>query len=242
VSTLPDFVIPGAQKSGTTALKINLEAHPDVFFPPECGAEVHFFDKNWSHGIEWYEGLYEGQKHKIKGDKTPVYMYLPAYVERMAQVLPPSTKIIVCLRNPVDRAISQFEHHRRNGAPLEFEEYLNREQMMVEFGQEPDATTAPTDFLRRGIYGPQIERLYQHFDREQVLFVITERMYRRTEAETNRVLAFLGLDPVTLPDPHRKRRDYDTGADLRRAMARFFALDIKRTFDLIGFEVEEWMR
>jgi hypothetical protein len=238
---LPDFVIPGCQYCGTATLQHNLALHPDVWFPD--GDEMQFFNTHWDKGRSWYADLYQkGPSNARKGDRTYVLTYLPQYAARMASTLPRSTKIILCLRNPVDRAIAHFEGYRqRSGADQPIEYYLERELAEIERNRHPTPETAPTDFIRRGMYFAQIRRMQKHFN--DVHIVIAEQLYDRACKVTFETLDFLGLSPYSLTwlQPHQQRHEqYDVAFETRRMLADLYALEIERVFNLIGYEVEEW--
>jgi len=120
---LPDFLIIGVQKSGTTWLARMLRQHPDVHMP---GNEVHYFDKvhNYKKGEEWYRGHFTGAERKqAVGEKTPDYIWAygdgveghdPDVHKNVYETLP-EAKLIVLLRNPVDRAVSATKHIIRSG-------------------------------------------------------------------------------------------------------------------------------
>jgi len=110
---LPNLLIVGPPKSGTTALRNILNQHPDVFTVPK---EIHFFDENFKKGIEWYEKFFDGWKgEKIVTEKTPAYFYDRDAPERVKKILP-NVKLIFIFRNPVRRAYSHYWHNVRIGA------------------------------------------------------------------------------------------------------------------------------
>ena len=106
----PAFYVAGAQKAGTTSLAADMAAHPDLFIPHE--KECHFFTAH-ADDASWYSRKFSGAKdHQICGDCTPYYLFHP-FAAKWMQELTPGAKIIVLLRNPVDRAISHFWHARQ---------------------------------------------------------------------------------------------------------------------------------
>src|SRR5947208_14127778 len=101
---LPDFLIVGAMKAGTTSLAAWLRAHPDVFMPPQ--KEIHFFDAQWERGVPWYADQFAGAPEgALVGEATPAYMVTTAFLDRMASVVP-NARLLVVLREPVARAWS----------------------------------------------------------------------------------------------------------------------------------------
>ena len=112
---LPNFVIIGAQKSGTTSLSYYLQEHPEIYVYPK---EIHFFDDRdgtYEHGLEFYSGFFaESQGAKAIGECTPCYIYAEQPPERMYEAIP-NAKLILIARNPVDRAYSNYWKNIKNG-------------------------------------------------------------------------------------------------------------------------------
>src|SRR5437879_3262477 len=97
---LPDLLIVGAMKAGTTSLAAWLRAHPQVFMTEE--KELHFFDARWARGVDWYHEQFAAAPETVlAGEATPAYMVRPVFIERMASVVP-GARLLVMLRNPVD--------------------------------------------------------------------------------------------------------------------------------------------
>src|SRR5689334_8975756 len=116
---LPDFIIIGAQKGGTTSLYNYLIEHPLI--KSARRKEVHYFDRNFHKGVSWYKAFFPTSLEKyyaenilkkdfITGEGSPEYLFYPHCAEKAVRVLP-QAKIIALLRNPVDRAYSQYRHN-----------------------------------------------------------------------------------------------------------------------------------
>src|SRR3712207_6690007 len=104
---LPDFVIIGTQRGGTTSLYHYLSKHPEVL--PALRKEIHFFDLNFDRGLDWYLAHFARQDQPgLVGEASPLYMFHRDVPERVRRVLP-NAKFIALLRNPVDRAYSQYQ-------------------------------------------------------------------------------------------------------------------------------------
>ncbi len=149
---LPDFVIIGAQKSGTTSLYDFVIRHPEI--APALKKEMHYFSINYKFGEQWYRSNFPtnlsrryftkktGQK-LLSGEASPSYLFYPTVPSRMKKVLP-DVKLIVILRNPVDRAYSQYHHSRRKGREtLSFEKAIELEEerrveIMKQMSTDPD--------------------------------------------------------------------------------------------------------
>lgn len=195
---LPDFLIIGAMKAGTTSLAKYLKSHPDVFMARE--KEVHFFDLNHEQGLEWYAAHFAAARAQQKiGEATPIYMYDPATFERLANALP-ETKLITVLRNPVDRAYSHYWHQveHRGEETLLFEAALAAEPDRLARSKGFEA--AQWAYVARGRYAEQLERVFRRYPREQVLVLRFEDLIDRTVETLRRVCRHIGVDETFVPE------------------------------------------
>ena len=211
--TLPDFIIIGAQKCGTTFLYHLLCQHPYV--DAATRKEVHYFDMRFEKGIGWYRARFprprevEGRR-VITGEASPYYLYHPHAARRAAEAVP-QAKLIVLLRDPVDRAFSDYHDKvRQGGERLTFEEAIEAEESRLRGEREKmlaDESYASRNYrafsyLSRGIYVDQLQTWLEFFDREQMLVLKSEDMFSNTSDTLKRVLNFLNLpdwEPDTLP-------------------------------------------
>ncbi|XP_008555008.1 heparan sulfate glucosamine 3-O-sulfotransferase 6 [Microplitis demolitor] len=183
---LPSALIIGVKKGGTRALLEFLRLHPDI---RAAGSEIHFFDHHYSKGFHWYRHrmppTLEGQ---LTMEKTPSYFVTPE-VPRRVQHMNPGTKLIVVVRDPVTRAISDYTQVKSKRPELpKFEEraFINGSNIV-------DTNWAP---LRIGVYARYLERWLQYFPLSQLLFVSGERLIADPVIEITRVQDFLGLKRV----------------------------------------------
>jgi hypothetical protein len=230
-SWAPDFLIIGAQKSGTTALFSYLNQHPLTRNAP---GEVHYFDLQYQQGESWYKKRFPEKPTSdyVSGDKSPYYMLHPLVPQRAAQDYP-NLKIIVVLRNPVDRAYSQYWMNRRTGdEKLSFEEAIAAEESRLK-GEEEKLLAEPTyrsknyqvfSYLHRGHYAEQIERWTAHFPEEQFFFVYASELRERPQEIMNALFAFLGLPAHTLnlSSQYRKTDYPPMNPETRRALEAYF--------------------
>ncbi|XP_072275168.1 uncharacterized protein [Pyxicephalus adspersus] len=189
---LPQAIIIGVKKGGTRALLEALRAHPDV---RAVGVEPHFFDRNYEKGLEWYRDLMprtiEGQ---ITMEKTPSYFVTneaPQRIHSMAK----DTKLIVVVRNPVTRAISDYTQTLSKKPEIPTFEVLafkNRTLGLID---------ASWSALRIGIYALHLESWMQYFPLSQILFVSGERLITNPAEELAKVQDFLGLQRI-ITDKH----------------------------------------
>ena len=244
---LPDFVILGAQKCGTTRLYNLLAQHPN--FEPGAKKEAHYFDrsKNLGRGIEWYRGLFpapgrrDGQA-SITGEKTPNYLFHPRVPKRMSQVLP-GARLIALLRNPVDRAYSHYHHLARSGREERgFEEAVEAELAALAGGADAPADggdrpgRSPAGLLARGIYADQLARWRRFFPEEQMLVIRGEDFFADTNKTLEEVQDFLGLPRRPIEShPRRSRTRYEPmDPATRRRLEGFFEPHNRRLYDLLG--------
>lgn len=254
IRLLPDFIIIGAQKSGTTSLYQYLGQHPYV--APSLEKEVHFFDANFGQGLNWYRAHFASIFYKyyvnnlrghelITGEASPYYVFYPHAPRRIFETLP-QVKLIVLLRNPVDRAYSHYFHQVRRGREtLTFEEALKAEPERL--SGEVERILADEhylsynhvhfSYLARGIYVDQLEAWFKFFPREQMLILSSEDFFAQPSTTYRQVLEFLGLPAWKLPEYRRRNvghyRDRIDPAT-RKYLVQFFAPHNQRLFDLLG--------
>jgi hypothetical protein len=199
----PDFIIVGAQKSGTGSLRTYMTQHPQVVWSKEN--EVHFFDLYFKKGTKWYQNQFPKppSSDHILGEKSPYYMIHPLVPERVF-TLYPKVKIIMILRNPVKRAYSHYQFNLRNKVEnFSFEEAIDAESKRLE-GEEKKLMKHSSyysknfkrySYLRRGVYVDQIQRWLDYFPREQILILTLDDLIKDPHHVMNETFAFLGLPP-----------------------------------------------
>lgn len=193
-----DFLVCGTQKGGTTALFHYLKLHPEVFLPQV--KEIHFFDNDinfltQSPNYDEYHHHFQPQEHhRIIGEVTPIYMYWMDAPRRI-WVYNPKIKIILILRNPIERAYSQWKMEcDRNVECLSFWDALQAEVYRLKASQP--SQNREFSYLDRGFYCVQINRIWSYFDRNQVLILKNEDL-RNSPCDTmNRIFKFLGVNPL----------------------------------------------
>ena len=249
--TLPDFVIIGAQRCGTTSLYNYLVEHPDV--APAFIKETHFFDLYFGRGLNWYRAYFPilsglswkepgagwlgrilpglswkehgpatagvRQRRLLTGESTPYYLFHPHAPQRVWEAVP-GAKLILLLRNPVDRAYSHYHHEVRMGAEEgSFEEAIEREEKslasetarLVEDEGYRSFTHMHHSYLARGIYVDQIQRWTELFGRDRILILKSEDFYGDPSASLEQVLHFLGLPVPALACPEQSDREGKAG-------------------------------
>lgn len=204
---LPDFLLIGAQRSGTTSLFNALATHPQV--SASVPKEVHYFDLNYERGLDWYMRHFPeypwksyGPRHKW-GEASPYYLFHPLVPARVKETAP-DAKLIVMLRNPIDRAYSDYQfQHKLGYIELTFEQALAAERELAaeeearlrEHPQYVSPAHRRLACVSRGMYALQLARWYDQFSRDQVLVLPAERFFLDMEAALASVLEFLDLPP-----------------------------------------------
>ncbi len=192
----PDFLIAGAMRSGTTSLHHWLRGHPGVVM--SVPKEVHYFDVNYERGRDWYHSHFPAAGHEeLLGESTPEYLFLPAARARMCSDLP-RARIVVTLRDPVERAWSHYSMLAARGREtLSFAEALDAEEERL---RHP-ASWSRYGYAAKGLYADQLSDLFDRVGRDRVLVLLFERDIVARPADAFRELCtFLGLDEsVTVP-------------------------------------------
>lgn len=250
---LPDFIIVGAQKAGTTFLYHVLSQHPDVLAASE--KEVHYFDdpQNFRRGENWYRAHFPLQKSLerrrqstertiLTGEASPYYLAHPMSAPRAAQLVP-QAKLIVLLRNPTERAYSHFGHNKARET-LSFEDALADEDERLSneaelLNSEPfySENHRLFSYRARGIYLPQIQHWEEFFPRAQMLILPSEGLFRQTSQNLESVFAFLNLAPRQPRDlaPQNEGRSKEKMKPATHdALQHFFAPHNQRLYEHLG--------
>jgi hypothetical protein len=244
--SLPDFVVIGAQRAGSTSLFDYLGRHPRVV--PPSHKEIHFFDQNFFRGERWYRSHFPPALRVRAvsgrtGEASPYYLFHPEAPAR-AHATVPDARLVVLLRNPVDRAYSHYQLAVRGGhEQLPFDEAVKRESERL--AGEAEKLADPThksaahrhlSYVARGLYAEQLERWLAFFPREQLLVLRSEDLFANPEAVFAETVAFLGLPPVELEDyPHRNPGGYENlPAETREWLEDYFREPNRRLYELLG--------
>jgi hypothetical protein len=196
---LPDFVIIGGMRCGSTALFDWISRHPDVRGPHP--KEIHFFDVNFHRGVGWYRSFFP---RRVAGRKTleasPSYLAHVGAPRRAASVLP-EARLIALLREPAERAWSHYRFRRSRGQEDRSFSAAIREELAAPMvsGMESFAAPGAIPYLLAGMYAAQLDRWFEAYDRDRVLVLFSDRMFDEPEAVLQRIEAFTGLAEVEIP-------------------------------------------
>jgi hypothetical protein len=232
--TLPDFVVIGAPKCGTTFFYNLLVRHQHV--EPAACKEPNYFDLLFDEGTEWYRHCFprprrKGGRETITGEATPSYLYDPRVPERMAEVIP-QARLIALLRNPVDRTYSAYYHRMRSGKETRtFEESIEAALDGPHYGH-----------LSRAIYVDHLLHWSKFYSDEQMLVLKSEDFFERPREILKRVLDFLDL-PDWEPEASegldkRNKGGYERKMDpaIRLRLTEFFEPHNRRLYDHLGVD------
>jgi hypothetical protein len=244
---LPGAIVIGTQKGGTSSMFRYLLQHPQ--YHGAINKEVHFFDYRYDKGLAWYRAMFPLRSRlpegSVTGEASPFYLYHPLVPARMAASLP-EVKLIVLLRDPVDRAFSHYYHNVRRGrSQLPVLEAFDREQELI--GPEKARLARGEDFrphnfryfayTERGLYADQLERWFRHFPREQFFIRNSEEFYTGGQAFMREVFDFLGIDPdyrISDFTPGNVGIERTEDPALRARLEAYFAPHNRRLEALLG--------
>jgi hypothetical protein len=261
--TVPDFLIAGAQRCGTTSLYRMLVQHPAVV-PPAFHKGIHYFDTagHFARGFDWYRGHFplnatiarrtaRWGSRALTGEASPYYVFHPLAAGRIAEALP-HVKVIVLLRDPVERAYSAHKQEVARGFENElFERALELEQ--VRLAGETDRIVAdPTyqsfahqhhAYVARGEYAGQLERLFGAVGRDRVLVLDVDELMGEDRLHWRSLLEFLDLSAWGPPRITRAnaRPSAPMSASVRQRLTEHFASHDERLAALLG-QVPPWRR
>ena len=242
--SLPDFLIIGARKAGTTSLYNLLSRHPHV--EPAVTKELHYFDVLFDEeDVEWYRRGFPEPKRKdgrwtITGEATPYSAHLRA-PERAAKVVP-EARLIALLRNPVDRAYSDYQQVARLGRePRTFEEAIGAKEGRSFAPENGGGLDDGCAYLSRGVYVDQLLRWSRFYPREQLLVLKSEDFFENILDTTQLVLDFLGQaawKPEVAGSPRKRNKGKYGEMDpaTRRRLEEYFEPHNRRLYDYLGVD------
>ena len=251
---LPKLIIIGAQKSGTTAIHAALMQHPRVMpaIHPETGEivkEVQFFAYRYEKGLDWYESHFpippEDFGPVTYTESTPCYFCDGRAPKRLAQTIN-DVRLIVTLRDPVERAYSHFNHYsqivdksqkwdwKRPGGSF-------HENILAEFENPYENWYG---LVKRGYYDEQFERYLCFFPRDQIHVMIMERWSLDPDAAMSELLEFAELEPCEVPFHRIHARPYDQelmDSATESLLREHYRPHVQRLGEILGDPIKEWL-
>lgn len=252
VKILPDFLIIGCAKGGTTSLYYYLIQHSNI--ASASGKELWFFDTNFKRGLIWYRSnfptvffkYYEKIIHHqkiITGEASTNYIFHPLAAKRTYSVLP-DAKIILLLRNPIDRAYSSWAMHVRRGTEkLSFEEAIKQEEERIAGEEQKILENEYYDsfklmhysYLKRGIYIEQIKKWMKLFPKNRFLIIKTEDFKLNTKKTMSEIFDFLEVPNF---DVNQKRENVgkytEMNPETRNLLIEYFKPHNKKLYKYLG--------
>lgn len=186
--TLPNFLFLGPDKSGSTWLQNVLSSHPEVHLTP--AKDTYFFDREFGRGLHWYERHFRGATtdHRVVGEICHDYLFSDVAADRIAELLP-NARLMVCLREPTERAFSSYLNLTRHG---------------LYSGSFEDALDAVPELVNNGRYGVHLQRYLDRFDRDQVLVSHFDDLKGDQQRFLDDVTTFLGVSRLALTEEMAK--------------------------------------
>jgi tetratricopeptide (TPR) repeat protein len=221
----PDFIIIGAGKSGTTSLYKYLGYHPQILLSNK--KELRFFDKNFTLGYEWYLAQFPtitDQSQWLTGEASPSYLFMAHAAQRIKD-LAPNIKLIVMLRNPVERSISDYYQNQKTGCNNQtLEQAIATEIQRIKQQTEVELSYG-SGILSQSLYYYKLKRWLKIFPKSQLLIIKSEVFFANPGKSMEQVLDFLGLANTQ----HHNYQKYNVGdyseisEAIKEQLAKFFS-------------------
>ena len=249
IRSLPDFIIIGTARSGTTSLYYDICQHPCVL--PAAYDELGYFDSNFHLGLNWYRSLFptlfskwlvkQKKQFAITGEDTPFYIWDPIVAKRILKILP-KIKLIVLLRNPVDRAYSNYHLGVRSGTEnLSFEDAIKLEiKRLEEINEESKSSIEKyairRSYLAKGFYADQLKIWFEIFNSNQLLIISTEDLKSNPQKVINKIYNFLEIpdNHKLIPEKQKKAVYPEMKKETREFLIDFYKKNNTELFNLIG--------
>lgn len=254
IRTLPDFIIIGAKRCGTTSLYHYLGLHPSI--KRSSHDHLGFFDDNYHLGMQFYRSffptIFEKKTCLKKTGKFLTYDVTSSYIqdaknaERIHNVFP-EIKLIAILRNPVDRAYSEYNLHCSTDPKMnDFEFYVDREIKEIEDNEKNNTSSdlnpfasGKKNYLRKGFYFEQLDPWFDLFPKENIHIISTEHLGERPNDVMKSIFGFLDVDyyQINTEKKHEKGNYKKMNDNTRERLQKFFASKNKKLYDLIGIDL-----
>ncbi len=241
---LPNFIIAGTVRSGTTSLYNYICNHPSVL--PAAYDEIGFFDSNFQLGTMWYQSMFPTKKQMelvqektnfcLTGEDTPFYFWNKDAIKRISELIP-NCKIIMIFRNPVDRAYSNYQLGKReNKEDLSFEKTIEIEKQIINKGTKNLNFSEPRTYLIKSLYSLQLKNWLTSFSKDQLYFLSTEQLSSKPNETMSGIFNFLGLPRHTLSEFKKEKKAIypEMNISTRNDLLEFFKPYNNELFSLIG--------
>ena len=247
---LPDFIIIGSMKCGTTSLYYDICEHPCA--SAAAYDEIGFFDSNFHLGLNWYRSMFPTKRRiedirrkegvAITGEDTPFYFWNPVAAKRIQKLLP-NIKLITILRNPIDRAYSEYQDlvSSESNSPsfetfIENEINTRRKDSSLITEENFEIFNQKNSYLLKGIYVDQLKIWAGLFPKEQIFTLSTENLNSEPITALESVFQYLNLPDYKIKNTQRqKQKKYvPMNSQTRKILIEFFKPHNERLFKFIG--------
>jgi hypothetical protein len=250
IRILPSFIIIGAKKCGTTSLFHYLSEHPNIGAP--TWKEISYFNNHFRKGNLWYKSFFpisipnSESQDLITGEATASYIGNPQAPQRIASTLP-NVKLIVLLRNPIDRAYSHYHHTKRIGREnLDFEDAIASEELRLEKIENKSQESGFNyhkaynyTYLSSGKYAEQLKNWFNLFNKQQLLILKSEDFFDRPEAIYQQVINFLNLphwSPKSFKKYNYNRYSQTIQPRTKKDLKEYFQPHNQKLYELLGVD------
>jgi len=246
IRSLPDFIIIGTVRSGSTSLYYNICQHPCVL--SAAYDELGYFDNNFHLGLNWYRSLFptlfskwvvkQKKQFAITGEDTPFYIWNPLVANRILKILP-NIKLIVLFRNPVDRAYSNYHLGVRAGSEnLSFEDAIQMELKKLDnkFQQDIEKYTIARSYITKGFYADQLKIWLELFTPEQLIIVSTEDLESNPQETLDKIYDFLKIpkNHKLIPEKQKTASYPKMKEETRKILINLYKKSNEELFTIIG--------
>ena len=243
IGSKPDFLIIGAQKSGTTSLFNYLIDYGKNFTPP-LQKELYFFTEHFHKGFNSYEANFPVFK-KVTGEATPDYLFYHGAPKKIYEYNP-NIKLVVILRNPTERAFSQYCHQNytwktKASDPLSFSVAIREEEKRFHIDEKSKYFYEYKyySYKKRGIYIEQIKNWLKFFDKDKIHFIVLDELEQNFKQEIVNLMTFLNIErnnkeisnKIYNPSPKSEMKEED-----KAYLNSFFKSYNQELFDFLGKE------
>lgn len=252
IRIFPDFIIIGGIKCGTTSLYNYMIQHPNIY--PALRKETKFFDIDYNLGMNWYKPNFPINIKKyfvknllkqkfITGEATAAYFHHPLVSKRIFEKIP-KIKLIILLRNPIDRAYSDFNMRTRAKMEnLSFEKVVEKEIALIEKGENLLENLEFQDYffhfkpyLSRGHYFDQLQRWYEFFPKDQIQILITEELEANPDIILRQIFKFLELSDFKIKNLKKQNiGNYKKmNQEIRKLLIEYFKSHNQKLYKFLG--------
>lgn len=242
-----DFIIAGTQKGGTTALDDYFRTHQNICMADK--KEVHFFDedryfeKKSPNYSKYHKYFSPNDYSQVIGEATPIYMYWNKAIERI-HVYNPQIKLIIILRNPIDRAFSHWNMERDKGR--------ESRKFLTAILDEDSKINSPNysqnkilSYLDRGHYSQQIKNIYNYFNKNQLLILRSEDLRENPDNTLMNIAEFLSIppfDPVYHKEVNSRSYPHKMSKEELTFLKNFYQEEFSSLEDILGWDLSSWKK